>query len=264
MKRLPQVAGYFYPRYKEELIKYLEKFIERVKNPIKAKGCISPHAGYIYSGSTAGKVYSCIDIPNKAIILGPNHHGLGYPSAIYSKGSWLTPLGESKIDEELAEKILKNSKFLKEDSSAHAMEHSLEVQLPFLQYLNPEIKIVPITISDYSWKNFEDLAYAISNCIDEEVLIIASSDFSHYEPQEVVKEKDYYAIEAILNIDPKEFYERVKKRKISICGVGPIIILLLILNSLGIKNSKLVDYKTSGDITQEYDAVVGYAGIIFF
>lgn len=264
MKRLPQVAGYFYPRDKEELIKYLEKFVKREKELIKAKGCISPHAGYIYSGPTAGKVYSCIKIPNKIILLGPNHHGLGYPSAIYSKGSWLTPLGESKIDERLAEKIFKNSKYLKEDLPAHTLEHSLEVQLPFLQYLNPEVQIVPITVSDYSWNNLEDLANAIKNCIDDEILVIASSDFSHYEPQEVAKEKDFYAIEAILNIDPWEFYERVKKRRISICGVGPIIILLLILNNLGIKNSKLVDYKTSGDITQEYNAVVGYAGIVFF
>ncbi|MEN2983494.1 MAG: AmmeMemoRadiSam system protein B [Dictyoglomaceae bacterium] len=264
MKRFPQVAGYFYPRDKEELIKYLEKFIKREEKTIRAKGCISPHAGYIYSGSTAGKVYAGIDIPDKVILLGPNHHGLGYPSSIYSKGSWSTPLGETAIDEDLANKILKNSKYLKEDFSAHSLEHSLEVQLPFLQYLNPKVKIVPITIYDYNWNNLEDLATAIKNSIDEDILIVTSSDFSHYEPYEIAKEKDYYAIEAILNIDPKEFHERVKKRKISICGIGPIITLLLVLNSLGIKNSKLVDYKTSGDVTKEYEAVVGYAGIIFY
>ncbi len=263
MKRLPQVAGYFYPKDKEELLKYLNRFIEKKEKIIKAKGCISPHAGYIYSGSIAGEVYSCIDIPNKVILLGPNHHGLGHPYAIYSKGSWITPLGESNIEEELSKKILKNSKYLREDFSAHTLEHSLEVQLPLLQYLNPKAEIVPITIYNYSWNALEDLANAIKNSIDEEVLIIASSDFSHNEPQEVAKEKDSYAIEAILNIDPKEFYERVKLKRISICGVGPIIILLLILNYLGIKNAKLIDYKTSGDVTQDYSGVVGYAGIVF-
>lgn len=264
MKRLPAVSGYFYPKDKEELIRYLERFIEREKNPIKAKGCISPHAGYIYSGVVAGKVYSSIEIPDKVILLGPNHHGLGYPSAIYSKGVFLTPLGETKIDENLAERILRDSKYLKEDFSAHTLEHSLEVQLPFLQYINPAVNIVPITISDYSPNTLEDLANAIYKNMDDEILIVASSDFSHYEPQETAKEKDFYAIESILNMDPWEFYERVRKRRISICGVGPIVVLLLVLNKLGVKNSKLIEYKTSGDITQDYSAVVGYAGIIFF
>lgn len=264
MKRLPAVAGYFYPRDKEELLRCLRSFIEREEKPLPTKGCISPHAGYIYSGAVAGKVYSSIEIPNRVILLGPNHHGLGYPSAIYSKGSFLTPLGEIKIEEDLSEKILKDSKYLKEDFSAHTSEHSLEVQLPFLQYINPNVKIVPITISDYSQKNLEDLANAISKNMDDETLIVASSDFSHYEPHEIAKEKDFYAIESILNMNPWEFYERVRKRRISICGVGPIVVLLLTLNNLGVKNSKLVEYKTSGDITQDYSAVVGYAGIIFF
>jgi AmmeMemoRadiSam system protein B len=265
MKRDAQVAGYFYPRDKNELLNMLNNFIKKEEKLIPAKGCISPHAGYIYSGSVAGKVFSTINIPNNIIILGPNHHGLGYPASIYSKGSWVTPLGEVNINTELAEKILKNSKYLKEDFSAHMMEHSIEVQIPFLQYLNPYISIVPITLADYSQRFLEDLINSITFAVkDGDVLIIASSDFTHYESYNSAKEKDLYAIEAILSLNPDEFLERVRKRKISICGTGPIYILISVLNNLGIKNAKLVDYKTSGDTTQDFSAVVGYAGIVFF
>lgn len=264
MKREAVVAGYFYPRSKEELIRFLSKVIKRDEHPIKAFGCISPHAGYIYSGEVAGKVYSSIRIPETAILIGPNHRGLGYPCAIYPEGSFKTPLGEASINEALAHKILQASKYLKEDFSAHIPEHSLEVQIPFLQYINPQIKIVPITMADDSLEVIEDLAESIHKNMDDETIVIASSDFSHYIPHEIAKKVDYYAIESILNIDPFEFYNRVVSKNLSICGYAPITVLLIVMKKLGIKNAKLIDYKTSGDVTRDYTSVVGYAGIIFY
>ncbi|MCX7719865.1 MAG: AmmeMemoRadiSam system protein B [Dictyoglomus thermophilum] len=265
-KRLPAVAGYFYPATSRELLNMLSQFIKEVPNKVPLWGCIVPHAGYIYSGKVAGAVYSLMEVPDVAIIIGPNHNGLGYPSAIYSEGIWTTPLGDVEIDSVLSQKILQESDYLKEDALAHQPEHSLEVQVPFLQYINPNIKIVPITVVDYSYEVLKNLGYAISQAVRDyeyNTVIIASSDFSHYEPHEIAKQKDLYAIESILNLDEKEFIKRVVEKDISICGVGPIVITMIAVKLLGSKRAKLVEYQTSGNVTRDFDQVVGYAGIIF-
>ncbi|MFN3698571.1 MAG: AmmeMemoRadiSam system protein B [Dictyoglomus sp.] len=265
-RRLPYVAGYFYPEKERELTLLLKEFIQQVPKKTPVWACIVPHAGYIYSGKVAGKVYSSIEIPDTVILLGPNHNGLGNPAAIFKEGIWSTPLGDVEIDNELANKIFKYSSHLKDDPSAHQPEHSLEVQIPFLQFLKSKIRIVPITISNYKFEVLSDLGIAISKAIAEnnqEVMIIASSDFSHYEPHEIAKQKDLYAIEAILNLDEKEFIDRVIKEDISICGVGPIVVTIIAVKLLGGISGKLLDYKTSGDVTKDFSQVVGYAGIIF-
>ncbi|ACK42783.1 MULTISPECIES: MEMO1 family protein [Dictyoglomus] len=265
-RRLPSVAGYFYPAREKELLNMLSQFIKEVPQKTPLLGCVVPHAGYIYSGKVAGLIYSIMEVPEVAIIIGPNHNGLGYPSAIYSEGVWATPLGDVEIDSILSRKIINNSKYLKEDFVAHHPEHSLEVQVPFLQYLNFNIKIVPITVVDYSYEVLKDLGYAIGKSLldyEKNTVIIASSDFSHYEPYEIAKQKDFYAIEAILNLDEKEFIKRVVEKDISICGVGPIVITIIAVKLLGGRKAQLVAYQTSGDITKDIDQVVGYAGIIF-
>uniref|UniRef100_A0A7C3RM90 MEMO1 family protein ENW00_04645 n=1 Tax=Dictyoglomus thermophilum TaxID=14 RepID=A0A7C3RM90_DICTH len=264
--RIPYVAGYFYPADERELISLISKFIIKTDEKISAIGCVVPHAGYIYSGKVAGKVYSSIKIPNNVIILGPNHNGLGAPASIYKEGKWLTPLGKVDINNDLSEKILKHSKYLIEDLYAHRYEHSIEVQIPFLQFLNPNISIVPITIVDYRTPILYDLAIAIYKAIletNDPILVIASSDFSHYEPLTIAKEKDFYAIEAILNLDEEEFMNRVREEDISICGSGPIFVTITVSKYLGASKGVLIDYSTSGDITKDYSEVVGYAGIVF-
>lgn len=265
-RRLPYVAGYFYPSKREELISMLEQFTKQVPKKIPVWGFIVPHAGYIYSGQVAGKVYSSVEICDTAIILGPNHNGLGKPAAVFREGIWITPLGEVEIDRDLADKILKHSSYLKEDPHAHQPEHSIEVQIPFLKFLKSTIKIVPITISDYNLNVLSDLGVAIAKAVLESnynVTIITSSDFSHYESYDIAKRKDLYAIEAINNLDEKEFIERVIKEDISICGVGPIVSTIIAVKNLGGKTGELIEYKTSGDITKDFYQVVGYAGIIF-
>ncbi|HOL39150.1 MAG: AmmeMemoRadiSam system protein B [Dictyoglomaceae bacterium] len=265
MRRLSHFAGYFYPANREELMKLLSNFIKGI-DPTPVYGCIVPHAGYIYSGWTAGAVYSKINTPEKIIILSPNHNGFGAPAAIFRKGIWSTPLGDINIDEELSDLILEYSEYLREDPSAHTPEHAIEVQLPFLQFLKKDFKIVPITVADYRLPILRDLGTAIEKAISQvetDVLIIASSDFCHYEPQQSVKEKDLYAIESILDLNEEEFLKRVREKDISICGAGPIAITIMVVKALGAKRGLLVDHKTSGDITRDYSAVVGYAGIIF-
>jgi len=182
-----------------------------------------------------------------------------------TEGGWRTPLGEVKIDSSLGKDILKNSKYIEEDTAAHAFEHSIEVQLPFLQYLNPQVSFVPICLSSSTYSDYEDVAHAISEAIKstkEKVLIIASSDMTHYEPQSVAKEKDEKAIEVILNLDEKLLLERIQEFNISMCGYVPTVIMLIACKELGATDTELVKYQTSGDVIGDYSQVVGYAGII--
>ncbi len=226
---------------------------------------LSPHAGYMFSGSVAGAVYSKIKIPDKVVILGPNHTGRGAPFSIITEGIWNTPLGEIKIASSLGKNILENSKDLEEDTSAHTFEHSIEVQLPFLQYLNPKISFVPICLSSSIYSCYEDIALAIYNAVKtegEKVLIIASSDMSHYEPHDVANDKDRQAIEAILELDEKLLLKRIEDFNISMCGFVPATIMLIACKELGAKTAELVKYQTSGDVIGDYSEVVGYAGLI--
>ncbi|MCS7199633.1 MAG: AmmeMemoRadiSam system protein B [Caldimicrobium sp.] len=269
MKREPVVAGYFYPGKRETLLTNLRELIIFEDLKISALGIVVPHAGYVYSGKVAGKVYGRIEPPDTAIILGPNHTGLGCRVALFPEGSFLTPLGETPIDRDLLLLITEETPFTTLDVLAHLKEHSLEVQVPFLQFLNPEIKIVALTLRDLALEEIRKIGEGLSKAINrykeisgKNVLLIASSDFSHYEPHTEAQNKDRLAIEAILKLSERELLEVVSRERISMCGVFPVAVLLVTCKSLGAKEAHLIEYKTSGDITGDYYSVVGYAGII--
>ncbi len=265
MKRKAVVAGQFYPANQKSLLRQIEELIDKQAQKQDVLAVIMPHAGYIYSGPVAGKTISQVKINNTALILGPNHTGLGGPYNLISSGTWSTPLGEVPINENLAKLLIKNSSVIVEDESAHIYEHSIEVELPFLQYFNKNITIVPMIISDFLPGNFKKVGEEIAQAIqqyEKPTLIVASTDMTHYEPHEQARDKDKAAIEAILELDPEKLYAAVNKQKISMCGIAPVEVALYACKNLGAKNAQLIEYQTSGDTSGDYSSVVGYAGIV--
>jgi len=261
--RSPAVAGYFYPKDPIRLREQIQQYLIPKAQATKAIAAVCPHAGYMYSGAVAGAVYSHLIIPENVILIGPNHTGIGAKASIMTEGIWETPLGEVKVNTEIALEVLKHSKFLREDTMAHLSEHSLEVQLPFIQYFYPEVKITPIVIMATSYEICEDIGEAIAKAIDrKKALIIASTDMTHYESQEKAAQKDKLAIDAILELNPKKLYEVVFSNKISMCGVIPTTCALIAACKLGASEAQLIRYMTSGDVTGDYSQVVGYAGVI--
>jgi len=265
MVRRPAVAGSFYPAAPEVLKRELERFVKRVEEKLKALGAVVPHAGYMYSGGVAGAVYSKIEIPSTVVILAPNHHGMGAPFALWAEGAWETPLGQSPIDEDFARSLLYNCPLVEADNSAHRLEHSAEVQLPFIQHMNPEVKIVPLVLSSRHLASLQELGRGIAASVkdkEEALLILASSDMTHYESQKSAQEKDKAAIQQILALDEEGLLKTVEERAISMCGVGPTLAMLTAAKELGANSAELIKYQTSGDVIGDYSQVVGYAGII--
>lgn len=267
--RKPQVAGQFYSASAARLKAEVELLVKKQPGKREVIACMLPHAGYIYSGKVAGAVVSAIEIKEKIIIMGPNHTGYGRKFGIMSEGLWQMPFGNVPIDSGLAKALLEKSSYLEEDSLSHAYEHSLEVELPFLQYIRQDFAIVPITFSPADLEAYKNIAAEIAGCIKElnlekRALIIASSDMTHYEPQDSAEKKDKQAIEAILELDEDKLWERVNKLNISMCGYGPAIAMISAAKLLGAKKSELIAYQTSGDVTGDYSSVVGYAGIIIY
>ncbi len=265
--RKPAVSGQFYSGSAQGLKQDIERLIDKGARPAEAIGCILPHAGYIYSGRVAGKTISCLRVKDNAILIGPNHTGFGQPFSIMTSGRWQTPLGEVDINSNFAKSILNKSGSLASDARAHAYEHSLEVELPFLQYYNPAIKIVPILAAEDEISIYKEIGGCIARVVKESkleksTLIIASSDMTHYEPQKDAEKKDKQAIEAILELNEDKLIDRIKRLNISMCGYVPAAIMLVAAKLLGAKKARLVDYQTSGDVTGDYSSVVGYAGII--
>lgn len=266
MIRQPIASGRFYPGAAGSLRSLIETFVEEVEDKIDAIGIVSPHAGYIYSGAVAASVIARIEPADTYIILGPNHTGMGKPFSIMTVGSWQTPLGEVPIDSALAQNILATSKYLQEDRTAHQGEHSIEVQLPLLQYFKPDLKIVPIILAVATLDIYREIGASIAQAIKEapgkKVVIVASSDMSHYEPQESASAKDRRAIEEILNMDEAALLDRVIRERISMCGYAPVVAMLAAARALGARSAELVRYQTSGDASGDYSSVVGYAGVI--
>jgi MEMO1 family protein len=264
--RRPAVAGRFYPRHAEDLRAELSSYLSPAPPaPLRAIGCIAPHAGYMYSGHVAGAVFARVEVPRSCIVLCPNHTGIGRALAIMSDGSWETPLGDVAIDTELATALKQRFPALQEDSAAHRAEHAAEVELPFLQTLQPELKFVPIALGTGQFDPLEQLGYALAEVIavqKDPVLIIASSDMNHYESDAVTRTKDHRAIERILTLDPHGLYDVVTQQDISMCGFGPAVAMLTAARQLGAKSAELVKYATSGDVSGDRDMVVGYAGIV--
>jgi len=265
MIRNPVVAGQFYPESASQLKAMIEQLVDEKAAKEEVIGLVSPHAGYIYSGPVAGKVISRIKFKDTFVIIGPSHTGRGEPLSIMTEGTWKTPLGEVEIDSELAEQILATSSHLTEDYRAHQYEHSIEVQLPLLQYFKSDIKLVPIVLAYSTGAIYKEIGREIARAIKElnkGVVIIASSDMTHYEPQESAQRKDNHAIEAMLDLDEDELLRRVDKLNISMCGCAPVASLISAAKQLGATAAELVRYQTSGDTTGDYSSVVGYAGII--
>lgn len=267
--RKPSVAGQFYPDSPIELKKQIDSFIDKNKKKAKleAIGCLVPHAGYIYSGQVAASVFSKINLKENFIILGPNHTGYGEPISIMTQGVWETPLGKVKINSNLAKELLKNSAYLKEDFLAHQYEHSLEVEIPFLQYFANDFKIVPIVVGMEQIDVYKKLGKEIAQTLKDldlikNIIIIASSDMTHYESDKVARQKDKIAIDAILKLDEDLLWQKVKEFDISMCGCAPAIVMLTIVKELNAKKAKLIQYETSAKTSSDYNAVVGYAGII--
>ena len=266
MIREPAVAGQFYPASPEELRSMIRGMVDEKAAKEDVIGYYAPHAGYIFSGPVAGATVSRVNFKDTCVILGPSHYGMGEPFSILTEGSWRTPLGDVEIDTTLAKAILANSSLLREDRLAHLQEHSIEVQLPFIQYFKPDIKFVPILLSHTNAAVYRSIGMAIAKAIKDtakEVVIVASGDMNHYESQKITHTKDRQAIESILKLEAGELLERVSEFNISMCGYGTAACLIYAAKEFGPVKTELVKYQTSGDINHNYSEVVGYAGILF-
>jgi len=264
--RRPSVAGQFYPEEPDRLAELISSFIGKFAKKQDALGCLLPHAGYIYSGRVATETLSGVNIKDTLILLGPNHTGNGPAFSLMPQGYWQTPFGNIEIDSQLADLFLSSSKYLKADTLAHIDEHSLEVELPILQYFKKDFKFVPITIRSDELNVLKIVADELAGVFIKHNLInscmfIASSDMTHYESQPVAEKKDALAIEAILALDEDKLEAVVRKYSISMCGFAPAAVLLRAARLLGAKRGRLIKYQTSGDASGDLSSVVGYAGI---
>ena len=267
MRRKPRVAGQFYTASPDLLKKEISDFTKGGRGDIDAIGVVSPHAGYMYSGEVAGNALSSIKKKSTYIILGTNHTGLGKPFELDSHSAWITPLGEVAVNQELSKLILEKSSHIKKEATSHVYEHSIEVQLPFLQYLSKDFSFVPITIAPSEIGIYQEIGRELAGAIKDfggEVTIIASSDMTHYEPQEDAVKKDKMAIDKILNLDIDGFLKTIEKYEITACGFAPIAVMMSASVELGAKKAALVKYQTSGDASGDYSTVVGYAGIAVY
>lgn len=269
MVRHPSVAGMFYPGDRSGLERDIKKYIEPEEGMKKKDtiGLISPHAGYIYSGSCAGKGFAAVIIPDKVVILGVNHRGIGHAMAVDGNDAWETPLGSIVIDDQMRRNLLETSDVFEIDSYPSAEEHSIEVQIPFIQYLNPGAAILPVTIASMNKgemiKGGKEIAKMIKNT-GEKVLMIASTDMSHYISSADAEEKDSKAIGKIVDLDPEGLIEIVYKEKISMCGVSPTFIMMVAAKELGATTGEIVEYTNSGYTSGDFDQVVGYLSAVVY
>ncbi|MEM3874400.1 MAG: AmmeMemoRadiSam system protein B [Candidatus Bathyarchaeia archaeon] len=276
--RLPSQAGAFYAGKAESLKRQIEECFLHELGPGKIPtvvegsrrivGLVCPHAGYMYSGPVAAHAYYNLASdgkPDTVVLFGPNHTGYGSALAVMNEGFWRTPLGDVEVDGETANKIVREARIVDVDDSAHRYEHSIEVQLPFLQYLfGSAFKIVPICFLMQDLHSSSEVGQAVAKVLaGKNALIIASSDMTHYESQKTAEKKDMLALQAVEAMDEERFYSIIEEHRITACGYGPIIALITAAKALGAREAKLLCYKTSGDVTGDYSAVVGYAAVQF-
>lgn len=271
MIRKPAVAGQFYPADAGQAWAWVEQLWPRQPcRAVPAKAIVMPHAGWMYSGATAAIAAAHTVVPDCVILLGPNHHNLGHPYAVFAHGTWHLPVGDVPIDEPTASELLAHCDLLRDDAWAHSREHSLEVEVPFLMRNNAGLRIVPIVIGG-PWPDSGDrtrlraIARAIAEVVahrNEPTLLVASTDFNHYEDQRTTERKDRLALDAIERRDPDLLMDRVEEHDISMCGVAPTYIALHAANQLGAQTARVLDHRTSGDVSGDYQAVVGYAAAL--
>jgi len=264
--RQPAVADRFYPGSSKRLAQTVNELLPAAGSVKKDKALaiVCPHAGYVFSGALAAKTCAAVEIPETVVILGPNHHGQGAPVSL-SAETWDMPLGKVSIDRGLVDLLLDHSPQIIIDETAHQFEHSLEVQVPFLQVLQPQLHIVPLALSRLSYPVCEEVAKAIGDAItscNKDVLIVASSDMSHYEPRRIAEQKDRSALACVERLDPYALYRTVLDNHISMCGVIPVVIAMLAAIGCGAEKVRLVDYTDSGYVSGDIDQVVGYAGLV--
>jgi len=277
--RRPTQAGAFYAGSQQSLRAQIEECFKHELGPgalpkiadkslQRIVGLVSPHAGYMYSGPVAAHGYHRLaedGKPNVAVLCGPNHTGSGSALAVMKEGVWRTPLGDVEIDTATADSILRASDIIDVDDSAHAFEHSIEVQLPFLQFLyGSTFKFVPICFLMQDLASSREVGSAVAKALaGKNAVVIASTDMTHYEPQRMAEKKDKAAIEAMLKLDEEGLYSTIEAQRISMCGFGPTIAAITAAKALGAKKAELLCYKTSGDVVGDYSAVVGYSSLVF-
>jgi len=267
MLRLPAVAGKFYPDSPRELSALIRQYAHSESGRLAAtyRACLVPHAGYVYSGHVAGAVFARIAFPARIVVLGVRHFPYGQEAAILSEGAWRTPLGDAPIDADLAAAIVQACSSLAEDDVAHESEHSLEVQIPFLQALDPGFHFVPIALGTLDYDVLVSVGEGLGKILasDHDVFLLTTSDFNHYENDATTRQKDALAIEKILALDPRGLYDVCRKHKISMCGLGPAVAMLTALRHIAAKEAELVLHATSADVSGDTRSVVGYAGFLF-
>lgn len=267
MIRQPSVADRFYPGSKNELTRTVKELLPptSAKTRPKAIAAVSPHAGYIYSGAVAAETLGAIQIPPTVVILGLNHHGRGAPVAL-SLATWDMPMGPVTVNTELSELLLlTEGRPIVHDEVAHRFEHSVEVQIPFLQALQPDLAIVPIVLSRITYYLCEQIGAALAKAIQtvsDEILIVASSDMTHYESRESASLKDKQALRQIEHLNPRGLYDVVHAGRISMCGVIPVTVAMIAAKTLGATSARVIRYTDSGEVSGDTTQVVGYAGIV--
>lgn len=279
MIRRPAVAGMFYESDPDSLKKRIKwcyqhplgpgKLPGKPTNQGKIKGLIAPHAGYVYSGPVAAWSYHALaedGLPDTAVILCPNHTGIGSGLSTMTEGAWETPLGEVEIDSQFATELLNYYPLLDDDPSAHVNEHSCEVQLPFLQDIGPDFQMVPVCMMMQDLETARELGEAIAhtiNKLERDTVVIASTDFTHYQPQEVAQAQDEKVLEAIARMDEVEMVKRIEEYNVTMCGYGPVTATMEAVQGMGAREAKILQYATSGDTGGDRNSVVGYAAALF-
>lgn len=267
MQRQPIVAGRFYDANPEKLNAMVDGFLDLAEEKREEKTLLAmvPHAGYVFSGAVCGKTLAMANLESTILLLGPNHTGQGDRFALWADGGWTVPGGDMPVDVELASALLDAAPMITADTAAHVGEHSLEVILPFLQRMNPATTIVPLAISAHVFDDVSAVGKAIGQALkefDRPVSIVVSSDMSHYISHDEAKAKDSLALEAAVNLDPRSLFSTVREHQISMCGVLPMTTGLFAALELGATKGELVAYATSGEISGDFEQVVGYAGVL--
>lgn len=265
MDRSPIVAGKFYPGVKSQWEALVRGYLQSSRPQEPAVLAMVPHAGYIYSGAIAGETLANISLPETVLLLGPNHTGLGARLSLWASGSWLLPGAKLDVDADLAQAVLDHVPSIQADHQAHLHEHSLEVILPFLWAKAPGTKIVPMAVSEHRPDELLASAHAVAQVLKQwgkPVLIVVSSDMSHFLSADQAKAKDSMALQAVLDLDPEGLLATVRAKNISMCGVLPMTMGLTTAMGLGATKARLARYGHSGEESGDYGQVVGYAGVV--
>jgi AmmeMemoRadiSam system protein B len=269
--RPPAVSGRFYPGTRAELTRAVDELLAAVRpvaHPAGARGAVAPHAGYVYSGMTAAHVFARLRLPRVVVILAPNHTGVCHApggASLWEAGAFATPLGEVPVDDAFAAALVDASSLVASDHDAHRGEHAVEVQLPFLVALRPDVRIVPLILAWDRWEDCHalgDALAALARRWTEPVLLLASSDLNHYDPAAVGELKDARALAAVGELDGAELLARCRRERISMCGRAPVATVLAATRALGASRADVVDYRHSGWVTGDESQVVGYGGVV--